>query len=69
MANLLEREFEAAEPNLEWVTALTELKIADAKVYLSPIVELFDRSTVYFSVFHSPVVAFANESLRAAIAP
>lgn len=66
--NVLKREFEAAEPNLKWVTDVTEFKVADRKIYLSPVLDLFDRSIVSFSVSQSPTVAFTNESLNAAIA-
>lgn len=66
--NLLKREFNAQEPNLKWVTDVTEFKVADRKVYLSPVLDLFDRSIVSFSVPQSPTVAFTNESLSAAIA-
>ena len=65
--NKLKREFDAAAPNLKWVTDVTEFKVADRKVYLSPVMDLFDRSVVSFSVSESPTVAFTNESLIGAI--
>lgn len=66
--HLLKRDFDADAPNLKWVTDVTEFKIADRKVYLSPILDLFDRSIISYSVSHSPNVAFTNQSLTEAIA-
>ncbi|ALE06263.1 integrase [Arthrobacter sp. ERGS1:01] len=65
--NLLKREFDAQAPNTKWVTDVTEFKIAERKVYLSPVLDLFDRSIVSYSVSESPSVAFTNESLIEAI--
>ena len=65
--NKLKREFDAGAPNLKWVTDVTEFKVADRKVYLSPVMDLFDRSIVSYSVSESPTVAFTNRSLTEAI--
>ena len=65
--NKLKREFDTAAPNLKWVTDVTEFKVADRKVYLSPVMDLFDRSIVSYSVSESPTVAFTNQSLIGAI--
>ena len=65
--NLLNREFDTEAPNLKWVTDVTEFKIADRKVYLSPVLDLFDRSIISYSVSQSPTVAFTNQSLSEAI--
>jgi putative transposase len=65
--NLLKREFDTEAPNTKWVTDVTEFKIAERKVYLSPVLDLFDRSIVSYSVSESPTVAFTNQSLSEAI--
>ncbi|WP_243400299.1 IS3 family transposase [Arthrobacter glacialis] len=65
--NLLKREFNAEAPNTKWVTDVTEFKVADSKVYLSPVLDLFDRSIISYSVSESPSVAFTNKSLIEAI--
>lgn len=65
--NLLKRKFDAHGPNVKWVTDVTEFKVADRKVYLSPILDLFDRSIISYSVSQSPSVAFTNKSLTEAI--
>lgn len=65
--NLLKRDFDTPAPNLKWVTDVTEFKVSDRKVYLSPVMDLFDRSVVSFSVSESPTTAFTNRSLSEAI--
>ena len=65
--NLLKRKFDAEAPNTKWVTDVTEFKISERKVYLSPVLDLFDRSIVSYSVSESPTVAFTNQSLIEAI--
>ena len=42
--NHLERDFSATAPKQKWVTDITEFKAKDgSKVYLSPILDLFNR--------------------------
>uniref|UniRef100_UPI00389A400D hypothetical protein n=1 Tax=Pseudarthrobacter sulfonivorans TaxID=121292 RepID=UPI00389A400D len=40
--NLLKRQFEADAPNQKWVTDVTEFSVDDRKLYLSPVMDLFD---------------------------
>ena len=48
--NLLNREFEAEEPNQKWVTDVTEFKVHNEKLYLSPIVDLFNGEVISFNL-------------------
>lgn len=52
--NLLNRQFHAAKPNEKWVTDVTEFKwyegVETHKVYLSAILDLYDRRIVAFAV-------------------
>ena len=41
--NVLNREFGAGAPNQKWVTDVTEFRVGDKKLYLSPVMDLFDR--------------------------
>jgi putative transposase len=66
--NLLNRDFTAGAPNEKWVTDVTEFGIADRKVYLSPVMDLFDRQIIAYSVSTSPNLALTNSSLRDALA-
>lgn len=66
--NVLDREFAADAPDTKWVTDVTEFRIGDRKLYLSPVIDLFDRSVVAYSCGLSPSLELTNSSLRAAIA-
>ena len=48
--NLLERNFKADKPNEKWVTDITEFKVNDEKVHLSPIVDLFNGEVISYSL-------------------
>ena len=52
--NILDREFHAKAPNEKWLTDVTELKWYDGpeihKVYLSAILDLYDRRIVSFVI-------------------
>lgn len=65
--NLLNRDFTAAVPNERWVTDVTEFKVGAEKLYLSPILDLFDRMIVSFTTSRHPTVDFAVTALDAAM--
>ena len=65
--NVLNRRFGAEAPDTKWVTDVTEFRIGDRKVYLSPVIDLFDRSVVAYSHGPSPTLELTNSSLREAI--
>lgn len=50
--NKLKRDFYARRPNEKWATDVTEIKIPgeNKKLYLSAIIDLYDRSTVSYVV-------------------
>ena len=52
--NHLARKFEAKLPNEKWVTDVTEFNIAGQIVYLSPILELYNREIVSFTIDKRP---------------
>ncbi|MCJ0894083.1 IS3 family transposase [Rhodococcus sp. ARC_M5] len=66
-ANILDRQFTAATPNEKWVTDVTEFRVGEAKLYLSPVMDLFDRQIISYSIGKSPTTEFTNRSLRAAL--
>jgi putative transposase len=66
--NLLKRQFEADAPNQKWVTDVTEFSVGDRKLYLSPIMDLFDRQIISYTIGTSPNLELANASLRGALA-
>ena len=52
--NLLGRDFHADKPNEKWATDVTEFKVPGGKkkIYLSAILDLYDRSIVSFVISH-----------------
>ncbi|MDQ4046428.1 MAG: IS3 family transposase [Actinomycetota bacterium] len=65
--NLLNREFDATAPNQKWVTDVTEFSVGDRKLYLSPVMDLFDRQIISYSIGLSPNLDLTNSSLRDAL--
>jgi putative transposase len=52
--NLLQRNFKAAKPNQKWATDITEFKVRDKKLYLSPIIDLFNGEIISYTLAESP---------------
>ena len=52
--NHLNREFYADKPFEKLTTDVTQFKIGDEKVYLSPVMDLFNREIISYSVSFSP---------------
>ena len=44
--DLLQRDFAAEKPNQKWVTDLTEFSVCGVKLYLSPIMDLYNREVI-----------------------
>ena len=65
--NLLERNFTPEQPNTVWVSDVTEFRVAGTKVYLSPIMDLGDRSILAHELSTSPSTKFTSTSLKNAI--
>lgn len=66
--NLLNRNFTPEKPNTVWVSDVTEFQVAGTKVYLSPIMDLCDRSILAHELSTSPSTKFTSTSLKNAIA-
>lgn len=52
--NALARAFKAEQPNEKWVTDVTEFNILGNKVYLSPILDLYNGEIVSYEVALNP---------------
>lgn len=48
------QNFEATKPNEKWTTDISEFHIGAGKVYLSPILDMFDGSIVSYNISTSP---------------
>ena len=52
--NLLQRDFKTEKPNLKWATDITEFKLMGQKLYLSPIMDLFNGEIISYSLTKRP---------------
>ena len=52
--NLLKRNFNARKPYQKWVTDVTEFAVAGKKLYLSPILDLYNGEIVSYNISQRP---------------
>ena len=52
--NLLNRNFKARKPNEKWLTDITEFRIPEGKIYLSPLVDCYDGAIVSWTIGTKP---------------
>lgn len=52
--NILDRNFKAKKPNEKWVTDVTQFNVCGRKIYLSPIMDLYDGFIVSYNISESP---------------
>jgi transposase InsO family protein len=65
--NTLDRQFEAEQPNQKWVTDVTEFKVAGKKLYLSPILDLYNGEIVAYQTAIRPQYALVGDMLELAL--
>ena len=53
--NILERNFKATAPNQKWATDVTEFNVAGNKLYLSPIIDLYNQEIISYELTERPV--------------
>ena len=66
--NLLERDFKANKPNQKWVTDVTEFALFGVKLYLSPVIDLFNGEVVSYSISYHPTLSLVTDMLNKAFA-
>lgn len=64
--NLLERKFVAQEPNQKWVTDVTEFNIRGEKVYLSPILDLYNQEIISYEISDRSRISMVMQMLQKA---
>jgi transposase InsO family protein len=53
--NILGRNFKAEAPNQKWATDITEFNVSGNKLYLSPIIDLFNQEIISYELTERPV--------------
>lgn len=66
--NLLNRQFKAKRPNEKWVTDVTEFNVKGEKLYLSPVMDLFNGEIVAYEMLERPLFLLVSNMLKKALA-
>ena len=64
--NILNRNFHADRPNQKWVTDVTEFSIFGEKLYLSPILDLYNGEIISYQLEKRPVFQLVTDMLERA---
>jgi putative transposase len=62
-ANILNRQFKANSVNQKWVTDVTEFSVAGEKLYLSPVMDLYNGEIVAFETAKRPFYQLVGSML------
>jgi putative transposase len=65
--NELQRRFAAGSANQKWVTDVTEFNVAGEKLYLSPILDLYNGEIIAFETSKRPVFELVDSMLKKAL--
>jgi transposase InsO family protein len=64
--NILQRQFDAQRPNQKWVTDVTEFKVGGQKLYLSPVMDLYNGEIIAHQIAKRPVFEMVSTMLKKA---
>lgn len=65
--NELQRQFKAEAANQKWVTDVTEFNVAGEKLYLSPVLDLYNGEIIAFETNRRPVFDMVSSMLNKAL--
>lgn len=66
--NIISRDFHADKPNQKWTTDVTEFAIKDQKVYLSPILDMYNGEIISYNISLRPTFQQVMDMLDKAFA-
>ncbi|MDQ0188195.1 transposase InsO family protein, partial [Cytobacillus kochii] len=61
--NILDRNFMSQAPNEKWVTDITEFKLFGEKLYVSPVLDLFNGEIMTYTIGPRPTYSLVSEML------
>lgn len=61
--NILKRDFHASAPNQKWTTDITEFSLFGAKLYLSPILDMYNGEIISYNISERPVLGQVRDML------
>ena len=65
--NELQRQFKAKTANQKWVTDVTEFNVAGEKLYLSPVLDLYNGEIIAFETSKRPAFDLVDSMLKKAL--
>ena len=66
--NVIGRDFKADKPNQKWTTDVTEFSLFGRKLYLSPILDMFNGEIVSYDISTTPALSQVMNMLDKAFA-
>ena len=61
--NILKRDFHASAPNQKWTTDITEFSLFGTKLYLSPILDMYNGEIISYNISERPVLGQVMDML------
>lgn len=61
--NLIQRDFNTDAPNQKWTTDITEFALFGTKLYLSPILDMYNGEIISYSISERPVLGQVMDML------
>ena len=65
--NIVKRRFRADAPNRRWLTDITEFKVGEEKLYLSPILDCYNNEIISYQLSRRPVYDLVKQMLERAV--
>lgn len=66
--NILQRNFDASRPNKKWVTDVTEFNVAGQKLYLSPLMDLYNGEIIAYEMKRRPILRLVTKMVEKSFA-
>ena len=64
--NILKRDFQASAPNQKWTTDITEFSLFGTKLYLSPVLDMYNGEIISYNISERPVLGQVMDMLEKA---
>ncbi len=65
--NVIERNFKSEAPNRKWATDITMITIKDTRLYLSPIIDMYNGEIISYTISQHPNMELVMNMLDAAL--
>ena len=66
--NILDRNFKADLPYKRMVTDVTEFHLFGEKIYLSPVLDLYNEELIYYTIYRHPVMDMVMDMIKGTVA-